>query len=75
MEMKRSMKYTFHFGFKHAGVLENTFQSFPADWVVWESCLLPQTFTPSLSLNMGPSTKIVIIKIYNKVTFEPSSYL
>ena len=31
MEMKRSMKYTFHFGFKLADVLENTVQPFPAD--------------------------------------------
>ena len=37
MKMKGSMKYTFHFGFKPAGILENTFHPLPTDWVVWGS--------------------------------------
>ena len=34
MEMKGIMKYTFHFGSKQAGVLENTLEPFPAVQVV-----------------------------------------
>ena len=36
--MKGSMKYTFHFSFEQAGMLENTLQPFPTDWMVWGSC-------------------------------------